>query len=239
MKKVLITGGSSDIAFEMISNLAKEYEVTYTCSTSMSLESCAERYNALNVKGIVYNFASNEAPSDYDILILNACSKDKHLKTLDELKTDKQLAYISENLKGNLNIIKASLNHMNSNQFGRIVLISSLSTQMGTSKYSSYIMLKAALEGLIKNIAVDYASSNIIANTLRLGIFKTSRNKMIWKREAYQKKASEHILQAKMGEPASVILPLRSLIDDNAYLTGQEINIAGGLPLLNSNQESS
>ncbi len=234
MRKLLITGGSSDIAHALILAFDKDYDITYTCSSLDSLKQNEIRYQGFKAKGIVHHF-DHEAPKDsYDILILNACSKMNKLAKLEQLDTEMELDYIKSNLKGNLSIIKSSLESMRDNDFGRIVLISSISTIMGTSKYSSYIMLKSALEGLMTNIAVEYGASNILANTLRLGLFKTSRNKMIWKREAYQNQMNEQILTNRMGNPEDIIAPVRMLIAESSYITGTKLEVSGGLPIPNS-----
>ena len=211
MKRLLITGGSSDIAYEIIKELDKEYNITYTCSNEQSLVKMQKRYTDTSAKGIIYKFG-DDFSEKFDIIILNACSKVKELKTFHELNTVKEMEYLSSNILGNMQVIKASLPYMISENFGRIILISSLSTQTATSKYSSYIMLKSALEGLISNIAVDYSQYNILSNTLRLGIFKTSRNRMIWKRQKYQEKINQQILLNRMGRPADVIAPIKLLI---------------------------
>lgn len=234
MKKLLITGGSSDVAFAIIKELDAQYEVTYTCSSEDSLKKNQEKYNGLNARGIVHNFTDDNFSETFDIIVLNACSKVNKLALLNELDTQQELEYVHDNLKGNLTVIKASLERMTTNNFGRIVLISSVSTITGTAKYSSYVMLKSALEGLITNIAVEYGQFNIMANSIRLGIFKTSRTKMIWKRKAYQEYMNSKILAGRLGVPEEVVAPVRMLIAEKSYITGTKFEVSGGLPIPNT-----
>lgn len=234
MKKLLITGGSSDVAFAIINDLDAEYEVTYTCSSKESLIVNQEKYKEFNARGIVHNFKDDKFNESFDIIVLNACSKVNKLARLNELDTHQELEYVHDNLKGNLTVIKASLERMSEKRFGRIVFISSVSTLTGTAKYSSYVMLKSALEGLMTNIAVEYGQSNIMANSIRLGIFKTSRTKMIWKREAYQEYMNSQILAGRLGVPDEVVAPVRMLIAEKSYITGTKFEVSGGLPIPNT-----
>lgn len=240
--KILVTGGSSDIAREIIKHrLAMGDEVFYTASSEKSLQQNIEFYkeNNIDAKGLIYSFSDKKIESnEFDCLILNAAGKMPRNKKLTDLSLEEIEVYITTEILGNIALLKEIIPAMEKNKFGRIVLISSLSTTIATSKYASYIMVKSALEGMIKNIAVDYAQYNIHANILRLGLFKTSRLRMLWKRESYQEMVKGLVMQGRMGEPQDVLKPIDMLIDKTIYMNGSAIDLAGGLPLLNSGKYS-
>lgn len=240
--KILVTGGSSDIAREIIKHrLSLGDELFYTASSEKSLKKNIEFFKEKNLeaKGLVYNFNERKIDvNEFDCLILNAAGKMPRNKRLTDLSLEEIEIYITNEILGNIALLKEVLPSMEQNKFGRIVFISSLSTIIATSKYASYIMVKSALEGMIKNIAVDYAQHNIHANILRLGLFKTSRLRMLWKRDSYQEMVKGLVMQGRMGEPQDVLKPIDMLIDKTIYMNGSAIDLAGGLPLLNSGKYS-
>jgi NAD(P)-dependent dehydrogenase (short-subunit alcohol dehydrogenase family) len=238
----LVTGASSDIGFEIIKDRVKRGEtVYYTCSNQESLEKVQEKLSSQNIKaaGCIYNFSDYEqgiknitllTKNNIKNIILNAATRNKSLKKIHELDDKEITESINQNIFGNLFLIKSILPSMMENEYGRIVLISSISVNCGTSRYAPYIMHKAALEQLIDNIAVDYGEHNILANTIRLGIFKTSRTKMFWKRSSYTDQMAEIIPTSKLGEPSQITHPLDSLLQVNQYINGTKIEISGALP---------
>jgi len=234
--KILITGGSSDLAQEIIcSDIFSEHEFYITCSNEVNLQKMIKHLaqKGKSVQGFVYNFktplSKDQMPDNIDALILNAASVQKKILPL-HLLSDDVVQNSLEDIWGNLKIIKELLPQMIEKNFGRVIFISSLSTQNGTSSYAPYIAAKSAIEGVMKNISVDYAKYNILANTLRLGLFKTSRNKIFWKRDFYQTKVQEHILQSRMGNPSDILLPINLFLSSQLYTTGSTLNLGGGLP---------
>ncbi len=233
--KALITGGSSDISRAIIKDLSKSYDCFYTASSMTSLEKNKDFFKSedINTEGFIFDFSSPVLDkNDFDVLILCAASKQKKINSIVDLDINEVKSYISENVNSNVLLIQKCLEHMVKNEFGRIIFISSISTEIGTSGYAPYIISKSAIEGLIRNIAVDFSDKNITANTLRLGPFKTSRTKAFWKRDFYQDHMRKLILQNKMGEPSMVNSFINSLIAKDSFVNGQSINISGGLPLI-------
>lgn len=243
--RVLITGGSSDIAQEIAKRrLELGDEILVSCSTERSLKKTIEKYQAqdLKVEGFIYQFNSQSLDQNatklleqkpIDAVVLNAFSRVPTFRRIHEVAYPKAQKYINDNVMGNLWLMQYLLNQMVQQQFGRVVLISSVSATMGTSLYGVYCAAKAALEGLILNIAVDYGQDNILANIVRAGLFKTSRTKMFWSREAYQQKVSSIIPQGCMGEPEQLALSLDPLLAKNSYMTGSILTVSGGMPLIN------
>ena len=238
--KLLVTGGSSDLAKAIIAHRSQIGDECYfTASSPESLKKTQDFYdeNKISAKGLIYNFSDKKIEkTEFDGVVLNAAAKMKVNKKVTELSFEEIQEYVSSEVFGNLSLLQQILPQMEKNEFGRIVFISSLSTVIGTSNYPSYIMAKSSLEGLIRNIAVDYAKHNILANSLRLGVFKTSRLRALWKRDFYQKAMSDLIVQGRMGEAQDLIGPINMLLAKDLYTTGTLIDLAGGLPMVNSSK---
>lgn len=243
---LLITGGSSDLAQAIAKRrLQLGDKIIITSSNEERLQHTLAHYKQqeMDVTGFVYDFANPEAcvseldkivQEPIDGLILNAFTRVTQLRKLHALPFNAMRHYLDCNINGNLWLIHRLLPCMLSNKFGRLVLISSLSANAGTSRYPAYCTAKAALEGLFFNLAVDYSAKNILSNIVRVGLIKTSRTEHFWKNPQYEEKVNSIIPQGSMGEPAQVAEAIDPLLSPTSFMTGSTITVSGGLPLMSS-----
>lgn len=243
---LLITGGSSDIA-QAIAKRRIEMgdKIVITSSNEQSLNKTLELYQqkGMSVTGLIYDFAQPEScakdlesllQEPLDGLILNAFTRVTQLRKLHALPFDAIRTYMDQNINGNIWLIQKIITSMLPNKMGRLVLISSLSSFTGTSRYPAYCAAKAALEGLFLNLAVDYSAKNILSNILRVGLIKTSRTEHFWKNQTYQEKVAKIIPQGTMGDPAQVAEVMDPLLSRSSFMTGSILTVSGGLPLMSS-----
>lgn len=241
--RVLITGGSSDIGRSIARRrLALGDDVIVTASSAESLEKTLARYRAegLEARGLVLDLSSPES-SEAALaellvrgpqgLVLNAWTRRPPLYRFHELPQEALEADVTANLMGNLWLLRRVLPSMVEARWGRIVFISSVSTVNGTGRYGAYVLCKSALEGLMRNLAVDYGEFNVLANTVRLGIFKTERTKKYWSKPRYVERMGGVIPQGALGEPEHVGEALDSLLSPHQYINGAVLDVTGGLPM--------
>ena len=108
-----------------------------------------------------------QTPTDV-VINLSGYNSDALIHRIDWEKADR---VIDINLKGNLHILKAAMTHMREQRFGRIILISSILAAkpvMGTSVYSA---TKAAIDNLVKTVAIEGAAKGVTCNSIQLGYF--------------------------------------------------------------------
>lgn len=239
-RKLFITGGTSKIGQAIIHlGLEKGYEILTT--TSQDVQAFPIKSKLLKVIGCdfstfnpVHEAFLDEIEKQCDALILNACTRLPDYQVLDEQDFRTLTDFIDQNTKPNLRILQKALTSMKRNQYGRIVFLSSMAAEMGLSKYAPYIVAKTAIEGVIKNIAVDYGKFNIQANTLRPGIISTERTEHLLSDERYAKRAEKIIPSGKIGEPEQIAKAALFLIEPDSYINGETIHVSGGLPLVSS-----
>lgn len=243
---LLITGGSSDLAQAIAKRrITLGDTIIITASSKENLEKTLEIYKQqqMNVRGFVYDFSQPESceqelatllQEPLDGLILNAFTRVTQLRKLHALPYNAVRTYLDQNINGNIWLIHRLLPSMLSNKFGRLILISSLSSIVGTSRYPAYCTAKAALEGLFYNLAVDYSNKNILSNTLRVGLIKTSRTEHFWKNPVYEEKVNKIIPQGMMGMPDQVAEATDPLLSKTSFMTGSVVTVSGGLPLMSS-----
>lgn len=111
---------------------------------------------------------------------------------------------------------------------GRIINISSIVAQTGFAGTSAYAASKAGLIGLTKTLSKELSNFGVTVNALALGYFNVG---MI---DDVPKELQEEIISSiplrKLGDPTSVFQTINWLIsEEGGYITGQTINLNGGL----------
>ena len=135
---------------------------------------------------------------------------------------------INTNLKGVFNGIKAVSKIMIKNNYGRIINISSVIAQIGNKGQSNYSASKAGVIGLTKSIAKELAPKNITVNAIAPGYIKTEMTEKLT--EKNREKLLNFVPLNRFGEPEDVANLVCFLLSDQAqYITGQTINVDGGM----------
>jgi 3-oxoacyl-[acyl-carrier protein] reductase len=172
------------------------------------------------VKAAVDNFGS------LDILVNNAgITRDKPFALMSEEDWDMVLDI---NLKGAFICTKFAAKQMMKQRYGRIVNIASVAGRYGNQGQANYSASKAGLIGLTKTTAKEFASRGITCNAVAPGIIKSKMTDVL--PEDVREKYLGNIPLGRFGTPedvANVVSFLAS--DDAAYVTGQVIDIDGGL----------
>jgi len=135
---------------------------------------------------------------------------------------------INVNLTGPFYTIKHVLPSMRENNFGRIINISSVVAQKGVAGTSAYAASKAGLVGMTKSIAMEVANKNITANCIALGYFDAG---MLYEiPENQRNKIKDEIPKNEFGNPTAISECIDYLCNDHSdYITGQTLNINGGI----------
>jgi 3-oxoacyl-[acyl-carrier protein] reductase len=160
-----------------------------------------------------------------DNLVNNAgITRDKLLLRMSEEEWDQVMRV---NLKGVFTCTKAVLRHM-LKKGGSIVNISSIAGLMGNAGQSNYAATKAGIIGFTKSVAREYGERNIRANAVAPGFIVTQMTHVL--DESWKEKTVSMIPLKRAGEAVDVARVVYFLLSDySAYVTGETINVSGGL----------
>lgn len=184
------------------------FDVSDSELTERTIAECAKRHGGL------------------DILVANAgISIDGLLLRVKPEDLDRTFAV---NVRGALSCARAAMRVMMRAKSGRVIFLSSVVGEMGNVGQAAYSASKAAIIGLTKTLAREYASRNVTVNAVAPGYVDTEMT------QAIQGDSREKLLQAiplaRVGsarEIASAIAYLAS--DEAAYVTGQVLRVNGGM----------
>jgi 3-oxoacyl-[acyl-carrier protein] reductase len=240
-KTALVTGASRGIGRAIALRFAENgANVAFTdLRMDENSESLEKELNALGVKAKAY--ASNAADLEdstntvndiikefgrIDILVNNAgITRDKLMLRMSEEDWD---LVIGVNLKSAFNLTKAVQRYMIKQQGGSIINMSSVVGVSGNAGQANYAASKAGLIGFTKSVAQELGSRNVRCNAIAPGFIETEMTgkladdvKEAWTQQIPLRRAGQ------AGDVADVTTFLAS--DLSAYVTGQVINVCGGM----------
>lgn len=167
-----------------------------------------------------------EAFGTVDILVNNAGITRDGL--LLRMKDEDFEAVIDTNLKGVFYCTKAAAKLMMKKRSGRIVNMSSVVGLIGNAGQTNYAASKAGVLGFSKSAAKELAARGITVNMVAPGFIDTDMTAVL--ADKVKEAMVKEIPLRRMGRPEDVANAVLFLVSDcSSYITGQVINVDGGM----------
>jgi 3-oxoacyl-[acyl-carrier protein] reductase len=144
-------------------------------------------------------------------------------------------AALALDVEASFALARAAIPSMMGARRGRIVIVSSLAAQLGQGKAPLYCALKGALEGLARNLAVDFTRYGITTNVVAPGFVETERLvARIGADEQARARLREATSARELGRPEEVAEVVAFLCSRAAsYVSGAVVPVSGGAHLAN------
>ncbi len=237
-KIILITGANRGIGHNILKKIATcGYTVIGTSRSKDGADIITEALKDSNGKGIIMDVTNQESintsvskiKEDYGIiygLVNNAGITNDNL--LMRMSDEQWNTVIETNLTSLYRVTKSVVKDMMKARTGRIVNIGSIVGMMGNAGQSNYSATKSGLLGFTKSLAREVSSRNINVNAISPGFIDTDMTRALSKEQI--EALTKNIPLGRIASPDEVSSVVAFLLsDDSSYITGENINVNGGL----------
>jgi len=202
--------GAEKLAKAYPAAFAVKIDIASRASVTRAIAQCRKRFDG-----------------DISILVNNAAlAQEKPFETITDADWDRMLAV---NLRGAFIAAQECLPAMLAQKWGRIINITSIGGQWGGMRQVHYAAAKAGLINFTHSLAKLYSGAGVTANAVSPGLVATDMIKKELASKAGKRKAAQ-IPAGRIAEPEEIAAGVVYLVSDAAaYVTGQTLNINGGM----------
>lgn len=122
-------------------------------------------------------------------------------------------------------------------QGGAILLMSSAAARVGLANHEAIAAAKAGVNGLVRSAAATYARYGIRVNAVAPGLVRTPATEKITANETSERVSIAMHPAGRLGRPEDIVRAIVWLLTPgNDWVTGQVINVDGGLATVRPRQ---
>ena len=237
---VLITGASSGIGRAAAIRLAKTYPLilggrdeTRLDETRLMCENADMhllwRYNLAKVDGIAKSLSEVIKETAVSVSGFVHSAGIAPLAPLRMTTTTQMYEIMNVNFFSAVEILKIlTSKKINGKSLMRVVLISSIQSQIGAKGQSVYCASKAGLEGFMRAMAEELAP-HVNVNVIRPGAIQTPMGNLLFQNQELLSKPSDDGYLLGLGAPEDIASMAEYLLGKNAkWITGQIFTVDGG-----------
>ena len=225
-QNILVTGGTKGIGKKLVEDFRSRGGTVWFTGRDPKIVNdnyfCVDFTDKIQMS----NFLEKIRCIDFNILINNAGTN--KIGNIEKYSLNDFEKIINLNLVSCFSISKAVIPNMKKNNFGRILNITSISSEISMPLRSAYCSSKFGLLGLTKASAVELAKHNILINALGPGVTATELTVNVLGREKMNEIAANIPMQ-RLGTVQDISNVVMFLVSkENTYMVGQNIIVDGG-----------
>lgn len=228
-KNILIVGASSGIGLATARLLHKLNANLYTASRHESAE-LAELGTTFLTLDVTQPFgtALDALPEVLHGVVY--CPGNIKLRPFERIPVEDFRGDFELNVLGAVQVLQASMKRLKKANGASVVLFSTVAADMGMAFHASIATAKAAVEGLTRALAAEYAASNVRVNCVAPSLTNTPLAAALLNTpEKAEASAKRHPLQ-RIGEPEDLAYMASFLLSDHgSFITGQILPVDGGM----------
>jgi 3-oxoacyl-[acyl-carrier protein] reductase len=215
--RILLLGGSGGIGSAIYNSLLSDFYIEMPSSKELDLSDLDSIKNYFQFRQAKYDFIIYAAGVNV-------------LKSVDEVSEEDVEWANKVNFLGLLTLTKFNLEYWKEKKSGGVVAIGSLFSSSAKANRLSYVVSKHGLYGLIKSLSVELANYNILVNLISPGYIDTE---LTQKNNSKEKiiMIENQIPLKRLGEPKEIAQLVSYFVNENTYITGQNIIIDGGISI--------
>ena len=229
-KNILIVGASSGIGLATATLLSGLGAHLFTASRHRSPE-----LEALNTTHFTYD-ATQETGTTFDTLpdVLHGvvyCPGSIKLRPFERIPVADFATDFDLNVLGAVRVLQAVMKRLKKAEgTASVVLFSTVAADTGMSFHASIATAKAAVEGLTRALAAEYAASGVRVNCIAPSLTNTPlAAALLNSPEKVEAGGKRHPLQ-RIGQPEDLAYTTSFLLSDHSsFVTGQTLAVDGGM----------
>jgi 3-oxoacyl-[acyl-carrier protein] reductase len=230
-KNIVVAGGSSGIGLALVKKLTAEGAKVFVVSRNAGSDLPE------NVTHIPHDFTSADTgfisrlPEQIHGLVYSVGSI--NLKPFQRLQREDYLADFTLNVLGAISLIQSSLKALKAAETASVVLFSTVAARTGMSYHTSIAASKGAVASIALSLAAEFASSKIRVNVIAPSLTNTPLAQHLLNTPEKQEASAKRHPLGKFGQPDDMASAAKFLLsDESSWITGQILNIDGGLSSL-------
>ncbi|MFC6095260.1 SDR family NAD(P)-dependent oxidoreductase [Flavobacterium qiangtangense] len=231
MKNILFIGGSTGIGFASIKKLQLDNNVFVASRTKENLSDLEITHIPFDLKGETFDISV--LPEVIDGFVY--CPGTINLKPFRSLKVENFQDDFEINFLGMIKIVQQILPKLLNSKHASVVLFSSVAAKNGLPFHTSIAASKGAIEGFAKAFAAEYAPK-IRLNVIAPSLTETPLSEKLLNSDLKKEKSAERHPLKRIGQPEDISSMVNFILsDESSWVTGQVLNVDGGISTLNTN----